>query len=346
MVSQTVASALRHSRRPSVRGALRVLVFVSIGLFVARGVRWSEVVLSLRDVRVPLLMAVVALNACMLSVKAARLRLLLCVPRASWVGCFTALLTSSAINNVVPLRGGDVARLWMLARHAGVSKSAAIGVAIVENLFDILTLAMLACPASFLARGGRWATLVSVIVIAVAVFLLAVLGRLGAADETRDATPAPPGTGGAATLATTSLALRIRFGSGVRSLRRWGVVTTGLGLSIAAWACETAMVVLCARAMGLAIGPALALLVLLGINLAVALPSLPASAGPFEGATVLVLALSGFSKPSSVAFALLFHAVHVVPVTLAGGIVALRMGLPLRSKAESAAVDGARQAGE
>ena len=45
--------------------------------------------------------------------------------RPSFRTCLLAKVTASAINNVAPLRSGDVARLWMLERRAGIPKAAA-----------------------------------------------------------------------------------------------------------------------------------------------------------------------------------------------------------------------------
>ena len=89
------------------------------------------------------------------------------------------------------------------------------------------------------------------------------------------------------------------------------------------------MVMVCASSIHLAIGPALAAVVLLGINLAVALPSMPAGVGSFESGAVLVLVLSGMSKEVGVAVALLYHVVQVVPVTLSGLVVAWKAGVRL-----------------
>ena len=89
------------------------------------------------------------------------------------------------------------------------------------------------------------------------------------------------------------------------------------------------MVMVCASSIHLAISPALAAVVLLGINLAVALPSMPAGVGSFESGAVLVLVLSGMSKEVGVAVALLYHVVQVVPVTLTGLVVAWKTGVRL-----------------
>jgi uncharacterized protein (TIRG00374 family) len=322
MSSSPVKPWMRALLRPAIGG----LILVVVVHFLARGVAWSDVLASLHDVRLPALLAVVALNALMMGVKAIRLRLLLAVPGATWRTCFTTLLAASAINNVLPLRGGDVGRLWILGRRAGVSKFSALGVAGVEALLEILALSLIALPASLLARGQSWGAPVSAVVAGTSVALLAILGRLA---ETQGAEPpaAARPTGRVARWAARVRAFRSSLGPGLGSLRKPRVVTRALCLSLVSWACETAMVVFCSRAMGLSVGPALAVVVLLGINLAIALPSLPASAGPFEGATVIVLVLSGFAKPQAVTFALLYHAVQVVPVTIAGLLLATHAGL-------------------
>ena len=68
---------------------------------------------------------------------------------------------------------------------------------------------------------------------------------------------------------------------------------------------------------------------LLGINLAMAVPALPANAGTFESAAAVVLVFAKVGKPTAVAFALLYHLVQVVPVTLAGLALLARSGMRL-----------------
>jgi uncharacterized membrane protein YbhN (UPF0104 family) len=124
-------------------------------------------------------------------------------------------------------------------------------------------------------------------------------------------------------------ALAARVEPGVRALRDRRIVARAAALSAVAWGIEIVMIVVCARALRLPIGPALAAVMLLGINVALAVPSSPAGAGAFEGAVVVVLMLAGLAKSPAVAFALLYHLVQVVPVTLAGALVVWRAGLTL-----------------
>jgi hypothetical protein len=115
----------------------------------------------------------------------------------------------------------------------------------------------------------------------------------------------------------------VRLEPGFRALSKPNIPAQALLLSLLVWLCEATMVLLCARSMGLEVPLPLAIVVLLGINLALALPSTPASAGPFEGATVAVLMLAGFAKAPALAFAVFYHAIQVIPVTLVGVLMIL-----------------------
>jgi glycosyltransferase 2 family protein len=310
--------------RRGALGALRVAVIAAAVVFLVRGVAWAEVAGILRGVNLPLLAGVVLVNGCMMTVKAGRLRLLLRgIP--SFKSCFLTKLTTSAINNVMPFRGGDMARVWMLERHAMIPKSAAAAVAVVEALFELLALAVVAFLGALVVREQRWAAGTAAILLGAAIALIWALRRMN--GRSPDALPAATGAGGG--LRGRLRALRERMEPGIRALAEPGTITTALLLSLGIWALEVVMVMLCARAIHLSVGPALGTLILLGINLAMALPSMPASAGAFEGGATLVLMLSGIAKGPAVAFALLYHVVQIVPVTIVGFAVISKVGLTL-----------------
>jgi uncharacterized membrane protein YbhN (UPF0104 family) len=65
-------------------------------------------------------------------------------------------------------------------------------------------------------------------------------------------------------------------------------------------------------------------MVLLSINLALLLPSTPANLGVLEAGAVLALTASGVGAELALAFALLYHAVHLVPGTVLG-VVAISL---------------------
>jgi glycosyltransferase 2 family protein len=312
---------------------LRAAVLAAALVFLGRGVEWHDIASAVKRAGVLVPAIVVALNACMMSLRALRLRVLL-QQRLSFASAFTALLTSSALNNITPFRGGHVARLWMLERAAGVTKSFALAITLIENLLEIAVLAVLGFAASWLITGQRWAAVATPVVFLATVALLVLLQ----ATTGRAAPQQPPQSGW---LSKTRRWV-VRLGPGFRALSEPGIPGRVVLLSLLAWTCEAIMIVLGAHSMGLEVSLPLAVIVLVGINLALTLPSTPAGAGPFEGATVAVLILAGIAKGPAVAFAFFYHAIQVVPVTLAGAAVILlvrrrqaRKGNPAR--AESAA---------
>jgi hypothetical protein len=299
--------------------ALRLGIVAGALAFLVRGMAWSQIGSTLRGARFSLLAATVGLNALLMLVKSVRLRLLL-KRQASLQICFLANLTSSAINNITPLRGGDVARLWMLERHAQITKMIAVMVALSERLFEILTLAALATVVTWVAPAQRWAAVASPLLLvgAIAIYILACL-----AGAQRASTPLAQETSG---LSSRFARLWTRIKPGIGLLRSRGVTQASLGLSTVAWVLEAGMVLLTARSLGLAIGFPLAIVLLLGINLALVLPSIPAGAGVFEAGATLVLLMAGFGKEEAVTFAVLYHAVQVIPVTLIGAGFVIRTG--------------------
>ncbi|HSY41250.1 MAG TPA: flippase-like domain-containing protein, partial [Polyangia bacterium] len=134
----------------------RGLVGTAAVAFVAHHLSWREVWDVLRRARVALLVAVVAINGLMLTVRAARLQVLLSPARASLGSLVRAVVASSALNNVFPLRAGDVARLYMLESCAGIEKSAAMAIAVVEKLLEVVVLAALALCATCFVPSQSW----------------------------------------------------------------------------------------------------------------------------------------------------------------------------------------------
>jgi uncharacterized protein (TIRG00374 family) len=323
--------------RRAASGIARLALAAGAVAFLARGVVWADVLDSLHDANLPLLGVVVAINAAMMAVKAIRLDVLLGGRPRFW-SCLLVKVTASAINNVAPLRSGDVARVWMLERQVGIPKPAAAAVGVVEMLLELAALAAIGLGAALRVPGQRWASGISPALLVGAVgglFMLRRAGRRASASSATpsSATPAPPdesrtapGGGG---IRGRLRGLRARMAPGVAVLAHGRSTALAVALSFLAWGLEATMVLLCARAVHLPLGVPLALLVLLGINVALVFPSLPAGAGAFEAAVAVVLTLGGIAKGPAVAFAILYHLVQVLPVTVAGAWIILRVGVTL-----------------
>jgi hypothetical protein len=91
------------------------------------------------------------------------------------------------------------------------------------------------------------------------------------------------------------------------------------------------------RGMDLALGPQAGLFVAIATGIAMVVPSAPASVGVFEAATVLTLAGFGIARAPALGFAIVLHALNVVPLIAAGLIaLAIQRGAAVGSPGEPA----------
>jgi peptidoglycan/xylan/chitin deacetylase (PgdA/CDA1 family)/uncharacterized membrane protein YbhN (UPF0104 family) len=266
-----------------------------------------------------LLLLAVAANLGSLATHAARWRTVVLVPgggRVRYRDSFVAILSGFAAGLVLPGRGGDLVRSHLLARRAGVSTAAVVAAAALDYIVGIVSfvLAMGAVGVASPLPGWGLRALVACAALAGAGLAAAWLLR-----PRRDALHLPEPKG---------LVARLR--AGLAALHDVKALAAGVGWGLAGWLAEGAIAAATLAALGLPSTPVLAALVVLAASAAAAVGVSPGNAGTFELATAVVLAGAGVPSGDAVAFALAFHAVHVVPVAILGGVVLLREGISPR----------------
>jgi peptidoglycan-N-acetylglucosamine deacetylase len=227
-------------------------------------------------------------------------------PRAKARDAFFSLVAGYAIGLVVPARASDLARAHLMARRSGASMATLTATAVVDHLLG-------------------------------SVALFGALGLLAAVSSLplwlRSAGSVAFAVAGGALLALWLLRPRGRIEvgrkgvAGVIARLRQGLVAVGrpraLALSwlfaMGGWAAEVLIAHLCLRAFGLPAGIEPSLLVVLATTLSAAASVSPGNAGAFEIACVIALASLGVPREPALAFAIGYHAVHLVPVALLGG---------------------------
>ncbi|MCI0548799.1 MAG: flippase-like domain-containing protein [Candidatus Rokubacteria bacterium] len=260
----------------------------------------------------------IALNFASLWSRVERWRLLF-PPGAHPSHLFNATMIGYMGNNLLPLRAGEVLRVYVVSRR-GQRLWTTVATVVVERVMDGLAIGLMLAGLFLVvpfARELRWAVLVF---LGVDLALMAGLAALvvapdrirGLAARLLDFRPRLR-TRGLEVLDTLSAGL-----TAVRTARRLpaiGALTVGLWgvLALSTWAMF--------RAGGLALPflAAWALIALLGLG--VSLPSSPGYAGIFQAATVFALAPFGVPQDQALAFSILFHLAHYVPVTLCGLIL-------------------------
>jgi glycosyltransferase 2 family protein len=247
------------------------------------------------------------------------------IPRGSrsipdhFLVCGRVLMTSLAANNILPLRIGDIMRVFTYASDLGASPSTILSTVLVEKLLDIFVLVLM-----FLSTVGRVATPrlrliadISLAISAIGLLLLLVAARRLQAPIQR-------------------LFLRLPTNPKLAKIEHWitlaldatgrlGVTGSLLLLFQTAviWTCEGMIFVSAIALVGIPVDRVAPWLAASFANLSYLLPSSPGAIGPYELGVKTALISHGASITQAAVLGLAIHAWMLVSVTFAGGVIFL-----------------------
>jgi len=239
--------------------------------------------------------------------------------RAHFAVCARVLMTSLAANNILPLRIGDIMRIFTYSDDLGTAPSVILSTVILEKLLDIFVLVLL-----FVSTVGSIATPrlrlianVSLAVSAVGLLILLVAARSLQAPVQR-------------------LFIRLPASPLLKKIEHWitlALDATGrLGVAgsllllfqtVIIWTCEGMIFLSAIRLLGLSVDGIAAWLAVSFANLSYLIPSSPGAIGPFELAVKTSLVNHGASISQAAVFGLAIHVWMLLSVTGAGGIIFL-----------------------
>ncbi|MDQ6681682.1 MAG: flippase-like domain-containing protein, partial [Chloroflexota bacterium] len=121
----------------------------------------------------------------------------------------------------------------------------------------------------------------------------------------------------------------LRLSIAVEPIDRYGPsrIAAAAGLSAVAWCMDSAVVWLTAVALSIGISPGVALLITAVTVLGTAVPAAPGYLGTFELALAATAGAFGVPPAQGLALGLLAHAVSLIPITLAGVVSAVVLGV-------------------
>lgn len=230
-------------------------------------------------------------------------------PAATLQRCFRALVVGFAFSTVLPARAGELLKLRSLSRSTGLPGPSVLATILLDYLVSAagLLLGLLVLPCFIEApiwMGPGAAGVITLFAVGVA-FVLVVR---------------PESKGPGRRIPTSAPGGRI-------SRARQGLLAAGqpkaLGLaliaSLSAWLLELAVVELGMNAVGLKLPISSAILVLLAVNLAAAIPfAPPGNLGTLEAGAAVALISVGVDRDQALAFGLVYHSLQLVPVGLLG----------------------------
>ncbi len=310
------------------------LLFTAASLaLLLRVIDWSTTAAVLKSADWKFIALAVSCLVASLVAKTARWRLLL--PTNSAVTTprlYRILHISFLLNNVLPARLGDIARITMTTKQPGVRFGHVLSSMLTERATDSITL--IACfvlvspflplPDDYLPwLHGAWAGLATL--FAIAVVAAALHKRLGRGLARLTAGRHLPVGQHLRDEASS-------FREGLRQLIARDHVFRIWGWSWAAWLGAFAINYLLMRALDIDAPVAVAVLLTCTTNLAMLLPSSPGYVGVFHAAATLSLIPFGVGSAQAFGFAILAHLVNVLPVSLLGAAFLLwgRESLNLR----------------
>ena len=209
-----------------------------------------------------------------------------------------------ATNNLLPARAGDAVRVVLMAPRAGTARRTVLGTLLAERLLDIAVVLLLFAIVGYGVLGtigGASLGLALGIVAAVAALAAAVLWVLWRRHRAQ-AFLAP--------ILSSTMRLRTRLGAVM------------LVVTVAIWAIEAAVWMAVGAAVGFPMDPIEGTYLVALASVFALIPSGPGYAGTQDAAAVIGIRAIGGSGAVAVAYLVTLRFVIVVPITLAGLLLA------------------------
>ena len=321
------------------RGAIGIVLSAVALYFAFRGIAFGTVLTNVRHANPVLLLLSVVAATCTFPLRALRWRPILdpIAPDLPFAPLFSATVIGMMINNVVPVRAGEVARAYALSRSTPrVSFPAAFASLAVDRVFDVIVVFGLMFVAmvdpSFPPEARILGRSVSSYAMTGIVLVVALVGAmyvvvlfpariLGLYEGiARRIAPRLEARGRTAVVAIIH---------GLSVLRTPGRFTAVLGWTVAHWLCNALAFWLAFRAFGIT-APLSAALFLQGlIAIGVAAPQAPGFFGVWELFGQAGLGLYGVSGDLAVSWAISYHVLTYIPITVMGAWYFARAGMSM-----------------
>ena len=253
-------------------------------------------------------------------------------------------------NNVLPLRMGEVVRIFAASKLTHIRFTAVLASLAVERLFDALTVvALLALGLLFAglpsdaAVGGmqvaRVVTIVALLAVGGLVAATVVVAFPRASEAVvRKVVPFPK-------LAEKLVSLIEGIRQGMSALQSPARVLGVVFWSLVIWLTSALSFYIAFAAFDIEVNFAGALVMQGLIMFGIAVPSTPGYLGVFEAPIIALLALYGVPASLAATYAFLYHFATFIPITLFGAWSVLRTNLGLREvQAEAAEASEAKEA--
>ncbi|KNY28575.1 lysylphosphatidylglycerol synthase transmembrane domain-containing protein [Pseudobacteroides cellulosolvens] len=242
---------------------------------------------------------------------------------------FPIICINYMANSVLPLRGGDIVRAYLIGRNHNISKTAALSTVIVEKIYDGITLLLFMGAISLVypfPKSIKSLGLIATIIFAGALLftIFVVLFKERALKLVKFITGLLPEK-----IGTNIMKITTKLIEGFDIIKDKKSLMPVIMYSIIIWALEGSLVLTIAVAFGVDNVFYLSVFTLVVTNFGIMIPSAPGNLGTFEGACSTALNVFKIAGNTAIGFALVYRVFLYVPVTTLGFIFLLKEGLSL-----------------
>jgi uncharacterized protein (TIRG00374 family) len=245
--------------------------------------------------------------------------------RPGFVVTLWALVIGLFANNVLPARLGELARMAALSRETGLRRTQVLTTIAVERVFDVAALALLGALTVPLMPSGSLRRNLTIAIVVIFVALCCLLVAIASRRVRRGVEsivrrlPVVGGDRGE----RTARSLR----AGVESLRDRRTLAIVMGWSLGSWVALAVSNWFVLQMFDTGAPWHAAVISVLATNLAMVVPSSAASIGVFEIAARSSLTAYGVPAALALSFALVLHAINILPTLPLGAAALARVGL-------------------
>ena len=313
------------------RGALGTLLSVALLWYAFHDIAWAEVAIEIRRANLWLLLLSAVAATGIFPLRARRWRTIL-EPNLPFGPLWRSTAIGMMVSNIVPARAGELARAYALSREVKrIPFSTAFASLAVDRVFDALIILLLmfgamllpSFPAGAAASAARYAIGGVIFVVAVIVVLYLIVffpKQIISLFELLARRVAPA-------FEERGRAVLVSFANGLSVLRSpqrflavfWWALLHWLLNALAFWIAFVAV--------GIRAPFGMALFTQGIIAIGVAIPSSPGFFGVFETAGKFALGMYGISQTAALTWAMGFHLLSFIPITLIGAYYFARAGL-------------------
>lgn len=310
--------------------AIGIIISIISIIWIARNFKIADIGSSLLSADYRYLIPVILLILLSFTIRSFRWGLLFNSPKKpSNTSLFTSLMVGYLGNNILPARMGEFARVYVLNKQEGISKSYTLATVVVERICDLIMALLLLSFVLLLYPFPKWLQNAGVLVSAITLVALVFIIILNFRGEPMVTLLVKKMSFLPKHWLDTINHIGIEFIIGLSGLRNNQKLLSFLSLTTLIWAVELGILLCMAWAFYLPVTLSSILFVMIVTGLSTIIPSSPGYIGTYEFFTLAALSLIGITGNAALSFTIATHAITLIMSSIIGVICVIYTGVKI-----------------